>query len=115
MKPAFVVFIFLCCPALHAQSNPVPLINQPLVQKGKEPNGLSKPTPSTQGKIVESYGKLPLSFEANEGQTDVRVKFLSRGAGYTLFLTSDEAIFSLRGNEAKDDASDVGRQLRPRS
>jgi len=39
----------------------------------------------------ESYGKLPLQFEANQGQTDPRVKFLSRGGGYTLFLTSTEA------------------------
>ena len=44
----------------------------------------------------EAYGKLPLSFEANEGQTDGRVKFISRGVGYTLFLTSDEAVLSLR-------------------
>src|SRR2546422_798056 len=32
---------------------------------------------------VETYGKLPLSFEANVGQTDDKVKFLSRGRGYT--------------------------------
>src|SRR5450759_3878316 len=44
----------------------------------------------------EAYGKLPLSFEANQGQTDTRVKFLSRGAGYNLFLTSTEAVLSLQ-------------------
>jgi Beta-propeller repeat len=66
-----------------------------------------------QNLIVKGYGKLPLSFEANQGQTDARVKFLSRGAGYALFLTSDEAVFSLRGNKAKDDASGVGRQSPP--
>src|SRR5436853_2467923 len=43
----------------------------------------------------EAYGKLPLSFEVNEGQTDGRVKFLSRGAGYSLFLMSTEAVLSL--------------------
>lgn len=32
---------------------------------------------------------LPLSFEANRGQTDPAVKFLSRGDGYALFLTRD--------------------------
>jgi len=37
-----------------------------------------------------------LSFEANQGQTDGRVKFLSRGSGYTLFLTPDQAVLSLR-------------------
>src|SRR5438270_786317 len=34
-----------------------------------------------------NYGQLPMSFEPNAGQTDARVQFLSRGAGYTLFLT----------------------------
>src|SRR6266852_6135837 len=43
-----------------------------------------------------SYGKLPLRFEANQGQADLRVKFLSRGSGYTLFLTSTEAVLALQ-------------------
>jgi hypothetical protein len=37
-----------------------------------------------------------LSFEANEGQTDPAVRFLSRGPGYALFLTSSEAVLALR-------------------
>jgi hypothetical protein len=36
-----------------------------------------------------------LSFEANRGQTDAHVKFLSRGQGYTLFLTESEGVLSL--------------------
>jgi uncharacterized repeat protein (TIGR01451 family) len=35
----------------------------------------------------------PLIFELNAGQTDPAVKFLSRGAGYTLFLTPTETVF----------------------
>jgi hypothetical protein len=46
--------------------------------------------------LIENYGRLPLSFEANQGQTDSQVKFLSRGRGYALFLTGDEAVLSLR-------------------
>ena len=38
---------------------------------------------------------LPLSFEANQGQTDDQVKFMSRGSGYTLFLTATEAVLTL--------------------
>jgi hypothetical protein len=49
-----------------------------------------------QPQIVETYGKLPLSFEANQGQTDRQVKFFSRGRSYALFLTSNEAVLSLR-------------------
>src|SRR5712664_1722876 len=43
-----------------------------------------------------TYGKLPLSFEPNQGQTDARVRFLSRASGYTLFVTADEAVFAGR-------------------
>src|SRR4030095_6218605 len=46
----------------------------------------------------EMYGKLPLHFEANRGQTDPQVKFLSRGPGYALFLTPTEAVLTLQGN-----------------
>jgi hypothetical protein len=46
--------------------------------------------------VSENYGKLPLSFEPNLGQSAKAVKFLSRRNGYTVFLTSTEAVFSLR-------------------
>jgi glucose/arabinose dehydrogenase/photosystem II stability/assembly factor-like uncharacterized protein len=38
---------------------------------------------------------LRLSFEANRGQADRQVKFLARGQGHTLFLTSSEAVLTL--------------------
>ena len=44
----------------------------------------------------EAYGKLPISFEVNRGQTEESVKFLARGRGYNLFLTATEAVLSLR-------------------
>ena len=40
---------------------------------------------------TENYGKLPLSFERNQGQSDEAVEFLSRSKGYTLFLTPTQA------------------------
>jgi hypothetical protein len=42
-----------------------------------------------------SFGNLQLSFEANQGQSDPAVKFLSRGHGYTLFLTDSQATVKL--------------------
>ena len=62
---------------------------------------------------VTSYRKLPMSFEANQGQTDERVKFLSRGQGYNLFLTPDEALLSLfqPQTEGADDAATGGVPL----
>jgi hypothetical protein len=46
---------------------------------------------------VQRYRALPLSFEANHGQVDPEVKFLARGGGYTLFLTSSATVLGLRG------------------
>jgi hypothetical protein len=46
------------------------------------------------------YGRLPLSFEENVGQVDDSVKFLARGAGYSLALKSTEAVFVLDGRTA---------------
>jgi hypothetical protein len=43
-----------------------------------------------------SYAKLPMSFEPNLGQSDPQVRFLSRGLGYTLFITPSEAVLSMR-------------------
>src|SRR5439155_5958861 len=46
-------------------------------------------------RLLKAYGDLPLTFEANQGQTDSRVKFLSRGGGYSLFLTPRETVLAL--------------------
>ena len=51
---------------------------------------------STKARIAERFGKLPLSFEANKGQSDQSVKFLSHGPGYELFLTATDAVLTLR-------------------
>src|SRR5215469_6634192 len=50
---------------------------------------------ASQARLLAAYGKLPLSFEANRGQSDTRVKFLARGNGYALFLTPTEAVLAL--------------------
>jgi hypothetical protein len=52
-------------------------------------------------KSTEDYGKLPLAFEANHGQADPSVKFLSRGNGYSLFLTDSEAVLALGRADCK--------------
>src|SRR5579863_2517465 len=49
--------------------------------------------------VLDLYSQQPLSFERNDGQTDAQVKFISRGNGYTLFLTSAEAVLALRTPE----------------
>jgi hypothetical protein len=49
---------------------------------------------------LENYGRLPLHFEANEGQAAGPVQFLSPGSAYTLFLTGNGAVVSLHGPAA---------------
>jgi hypothetical protein len=46
----------------------------------------------SQNERAAGYAALPLSFEFNQGQTNKRVKFLARGAGYLLFLTTTETV-----------------------
>ncbi len=52
--------------------------------------------------VLKTYGRLPLPFETNLGQTDSEVKFLARGAGYTVFLTPSEAVLVLRSPQTSD-------------
>jgi sugar lactone lactonase YvrE len=66
---ALVGAILCCAPALIAQT--------------------AKPV------IAPNYGNLPLSFTANQGQADKSVKFLTRGQGYDLYLTANEAVLAL--------------------
>ncbi len=66
---------------------------------------------ASQKNIETAYGKLPLSFELNRGQTDARVKFLSRGSGYTLFLTRTEAVLALRNSQRAEDAAEKERGI----
>jgi hypothetical protein len=66
------------------------LSNAPLVRDLRVPDA-----PTARTRLRETYGQLPLSFEANRGQADPRIKFLSRGPGYNLLLTADEAMLQL--------------------
>jgi len=59
------------------------------------PSAASAPNRKTQQQWLDSFAQLPMSFEPNRGQTDPQVEFLSRGSGYTLFLTKKEAVFAL--------------------
>ena len=44
------------------------------------------------GQMRAAIASVPLFFEANQGQTDPRVRFFSRSSGYTLFLTPGETV-----------------------
>jgi uncharacterized protein (TIGR03437 family) len=54
--------------------------------------------------------KSQLSFESNQGQTENRVNYLSRGMNYSLYLTSTEAVFALNREEGKGAAHVKGKK-----
>jgi uncharacterized repeat protein (TIGR01451 family) len=60
---------------------------------------------SVRRQALRNYARLPLSFEPNLGQSAAKVKFLSRGQGYGLFLTADRAVLLLREQGTKPAAS----------
>jgi hypothetical protein len=62
--------------------------------------------------LQEAYGKLPLYFEANRGQTNKQVKFLNRGRGYSLFLTPTEAVLALSPRPTEGEGQGEGAVLR---
>jgi len=58
-----------------------------------------------QPKLAASYGKLPLGFEANQGQV--------RGPDYTIFLTDGEAVLALRKSSVVSGQSSVETRQNP--
>ena len=52
--------------------------------------------PASQAKVQAAYARLPLAFETNRGQAEKKVRFLSRGSAFSLFLSSTEAVFQWR-------------------
>jgi len=76
----------------------------PVPRRGMEPGAPSRMRPvveTDESRVAANFGNLPLSFEPNQGQTDSQVKFLSRSPHYNLFLTSNEAVFTLPIHSSK--------------
>lgn len=67
----------------------------------------SSPVARQKTSAVSSYGRLPLMFEPNVGQTDARVRFIARGSRYGLFLTDQDAVLSLQRSAKKGNGPQV--------
>jgi hypothetical protein len=65
---------------------------------GAAARAMSRPSTSS----GEAYGKLPMSFEKNAGQSSGEVDFIARGAGYSVFLTPGEAVLALKKHPVAD-------------
>ena len=92
----FLMVLFSSPVRLATPRHPAPPITS-AVPAVRSPDAV--PTVDTPDKV---YASLPLSFEENRGQTDSRVKFLSRGGGYTMFFTPDEVVLSLQRSVKTD-------------
>jgi hypothetical protein len=93
---------FMLCRPLNCLGLPVVLIlallaRIPQAQTHQPP----RPAPAVQASIARAYGKLPLAFEANRGQTDPSVKFLAHTPQGTLFLTGTEAVLTLPQHQSQ--------------
>jgi hypothetical protein len=86
-------------------SSPVPEQQQPSAPR----SGYARPSLDAKARVSHAHGKLPLQFEANQGQTDTTVDFVSRGSDSTLFLTSARAVLVLRKRLTDDTPSVAAR------
>src|SRR5437867_11885096 len=75
------------------------VITLALLASTSAPNATRSSDQSPGAGRSDRYGNLPLTFEANRGQTDSAVEFLARGDGYGLFLTRSEAVLRLRASD----------------
>jgi len=74
------------------------ILSSAFVTQAQAPNAIAKPEAGeTKPSISPKAVGIPLFFEANQGQTDSRVKFLTRGNGYTLFMTPTETVLAESG------------------
>ena len=92
-------------------------VSDRLLRSGAVRAGPAKPNTAIPSRLDQTYGKLPLAFEVNRGQTDASVGFISRGPGSSLFLSSTEAVLVLTKPEtrARPDKPALGRPDRARS
>lgn len=60
---------------------------------------------------AQALGRIPLFFEENQGQLHRDVKYLSHGAGYTLFLTANEAVFQLANQNGRPEKTVLRTRL----
>jgi len=100
---AILVFVPAWNSSLHSGASRV---KQPATNVPDVPNSSNTANKTiASNRLASNYGKLPISFEVNQGQTDSSVQFLARGAGYTLFLTPGEAVLSLHATAADETKS----------
>jgi len=92
----------------------VPFVNEPLAPSAVAPareHSFERPAQgASTPRRLENYGKLPMAFEPNLGQSRSPARFLARGRGYALFLTGDGMVLSLRSQKSEGQSPVVSSQ-----
>ena len=65
-------------------------------------------------RLDNNYGRLPLAFEPNLGQTAPEVRFLARGGGMMAFFTDAETVMVLGGSEQAVVRMKLAGAMKPR-
>lgn len=77
------------------------IISLGLLVTSKRSSQQPLPTAATvTAQVQENYGKVPLHFEANQGQFHESVKYVTRGKGYSIALTPEAAVVELQSERA---------------
>jgi hypothetical protein len=115
-KPATLTLLFFVLTALVAV--PIPWADASLVHGYPWPDAvpnaglLSRSDLSTTARLDDSFGRLPLYFVENRGQTDARVAYTVLGGATQVYFTADCVTFALmepdaggsRGRDGKGEA-----------
>jgi YVTN family beta-propeller protein len=62
---------------------------------GSAPRIETKGNQASKAMLIDEYGRLPLRFEPNQGNSNSQMKFVSRDIGRTLFLSPQNAVLVL--------------------
>src|SRR6266850_132997 len=75
-----------------------------IVTKSQPQSGTPVHTESalSRERIVDGYGRLPMSFEPNVGQTDPRFRYLSHDRAYDVYMADTEVVFGRRSSGPPD-------------
>ena len=68
-------------------------------------------TPNAATSIDTTYGKLPMSFEKNDGQSRPGVDFIARGSGYSVSLARGEAVLTLKKQGREESSATIRMAL----
>ena len=101
-------------PLILALSFLSPMPGYAEVATNSYPDGAERTSlaPTATPRVQAQFLNLPMRFEANHGQTNPKVNFISRGSGYTLFLTPAEAALVLKEHGRSHGVEDRPSALR---